>query len=191
MINKRKSGRTLDNIGIRWYGFDFQLEKNIYCYLCSYKMKKRNLKKVNEKLRFVSYSQWKQYICTKYENYNSDELMEFSRYLNQRIRKIKPIREFIMILISVIITLVITKIFELIETIGIDSVLSIVIKGILVIAFIVIPFMFLLVDVFTHIQEDNIDEYFLKDYKEIIDEIIKSKSKNATLSLIIRCRNDF
>lgn len=178
MINKRKSGRTLDNIGIRWYDFDFQLEKNIYCYLCCDKMKKRKLKKLDEKLKFVSYSQWKQYICDKYKNYNKDELMEFSRYLNQRIRNIKPSGEFIRLLFSAIITLVVTKmveVFYLIDTTGLNSMLSIFIMEFILIFFVVIPVILFLIETFIPIREDNIDENLLKDYKEIIDEILSVK----------------
>lgn len=178
MISKRKSGRTLDNIGKRWHNFDFQSEKNIYCYLCCDKMKKRALKKLDEKLKFVSYSQWKQYICDKYENYNKDELIEFSRYLNQRIRRIKPIREFIRLCFSAIITLVITKMIEVfysIDTAKLNSMLSIVIIEIIVIVFVVIPFILFLIEIFIPIREDNTEENFLKDYKEVIDKIISEK----------------
>lgn len=178
MINKRKFGRTLDNIGIRWHDFDFQLEKNIYCYLCCNKMKKRALKKLDEKLKFVLYSQWKQYICNKYANYNRDELIEFSRYLNQRIRNIKPLREFIRLCLSAIITLVISKIMEVfhsIDTTGLNSMLSITIIEYMVIVLIVISVVFLLIETFIPIREDNVNENFLKDYKEIIDEIISAK----------------
>lgn len=180
MINKRKSGRTLKNIGIRWYNFDFQLEKNIYCYLCCNKIERRKLKKLDEKLKFVSYSQWKQYICNKYENYNSDELKEFDRYLNQIMRNINPTREYIRLFIPVIITLVITKVAEVfysIHTAELNSLLSVVIIEPIFSVFVIIPAALLLIETFIPIREDNVDENFLKDYKEIIDEIIKSKRK--------------
>lgn len=182
MINKRKSGRTLDNIGIRWYEFDFQSEKNIYCYLCCDKMKKRALKKLDEKLKFVSYSQWKQYICNKYENYNKDELIEFSRYLNQKIRNIKPGREYLNIILPCFIPSIFTIVYEWIikPNLKISNQLGIsnVIFGVLITISFIFSMCSIAKDVFSPILENNIDANLLKDYKEIIDEII---DKNRTI----------
>lgn len=179
MINKRKSGRTLNNIGIRWHNFDFQSEKNIYSYLCCDKMKKRALKKLDEKLKFVSYSQWKQYICNKYENYNKDELIEFSRYLNQRIRNINPSREYLNIILPCFITLAFTvsidKILDLnLETTSISDLGSLIIIIFLSILFIISMFS-VIRNTFIPIKENSGDTNILIDYKEIIDEMISMK----------------
>lgn len=177
MINKRKPKRTLENIGIRWHNFDFQLEKDIYCYLCCNRMKKRALKKLNDELKFVSYSRWKQYVYRKYENCNKDELIEFSRYLNQRIRNINPHRELIVILLSVIVTLFVTETVDAFYSL--NSWLSNPIMKFIVVVFVVISITFFLIQIFTPILEDNIEENFLKDYKEIIDEIMSEKVRKC------------
>ncbi len=177
MINKRKPKRTLENIGIRWHNFDFQLEKDIYCYLCCNRMKKRALKKLNDELKFVSYLQWKQYVYRKYENCNKDELIEFSRYLNQRIRNKKPYREFIVILLSAIVSFLVTKTVDAFYSL--NSRLSNTVSETIVVVFAVIPLTFFLIQIFTPILEDNIEENFLKDYKEIIDEIMSEKVRKC------------
>lgn len=179
MINKRKSGRTLDNIGKRWYEFDFQSEKNIYCYLCCDDTRRKKIKKLDGKLEFVSYSQWKQYICNKYENYNKDDLMEFSRYLNQRIRNIKPGREYLNIILPCFIPSISTIVYEwIIEPdlkISIQSGLNAVIYGVLITMSLIFSMCSIAKKVFSPILENNIDANLLKDYKEIIDEIISKK----------------
>lgn len=179
MINKRKSDRTLDSIGKRWYNFDFYSEKNIYCYLCCVDSRKKKIKKLDEKLKFVSYSQWKQYICNKYENYDKDELEEFSRYLNQRIRNIKPGREYLNIILPCFITLAFTisidKILDLnLNTTSISNLGSVIIIIFLSILFIISMFS-IIRNTFLPIKENSGDTNLLIDYKEIIDEMISVK----------------
>lgn len=179
MRSKRKFNRTLDNIGKRWHNFDFQSEKNIYCYLCCDKMKKRALKKLNEKQKFVSYSQWKQYICNKYENYDKDELEEFSRYLNQRIRNIKPGKEYFNIILPCFITLAFTisidKIWDLnLNTTSISNLGRMIVIIFLSILFIISMFS-IIRNTFMPIKENSGDTNLLIDYKEIIDGMISVK----------------
>lgn len=54
MIKHKKNGKTLEEIGKRWYDFDFEFERNIYRYLCY--IRKKNDKLQNHKeLKFESY----------------------------------------------------------------------------------------------------------------------------------------
>ena len=49
-------------------------------------MKEKDIKSIDDKYKFDSYKKWKQYVCNKYNEYSSNELIEVSRYFNQRIR---------------------------------------------------------------------------------------------------------
>lgn len=54
MIKGKKSGKTLDKIGERWYGFNLKSEKNVYCYLCCNRnrVKEKALRDLDEELKF-------------------------------------------------------------------------------------------------------------------------------------------
>lgn len=112
MIKGKKHGKTLDEIGKRWHEFNLKSEKNIYCYVCCKRVKKKALRDLNEELKFETYQQWKQYVCNKYQNYNIDELIEFSRYLNQMIRNLKPSHEYSSIVASALTSVIFTVTFN-------------------------------------------------------------------------------
>ena len=180
MIKGKKAGRTLDEIGKRWYDFDFKSERVIYCYLCCCKIKEkhfaRDIRKLDEKLRFETYQEWKQYVCNKYYNYRTEELSEFSRYLNQKIRNERPINEGVSILLAALTTLIFTEIF--------DSFLytyeKINIKIVWLIGCIVFlpPMAYGIAKILSLMFDNNIEKDFFEDYKEIIDEMIEDSLKN-------------
>ncbi|MBD5476827.1 MAG: hypothetical protein HDR17_12760 [Lachnospiraceae bacterium] len=118
MIKRKKAEKTIEEIGKRWYDFDYKIERTIYCYLCCYRIRgwrtARNLRQLNEQLKFETYRQWRQYIGSKYKDYSRDKLNEFSRYLNQMIRNKRPFNEVLNILSTVAITLICTELFHLI-----------------------------------------------------------------------------
>lgn len=87
---------------------------------------------LGDDLRFETYQQWKQYVCNKFINYRTEELMEFSRYLNYEKRSTRPM------------------------------------LFILLLSFSIIKMMYPIFD-------NNIDENFYADYKEIIDDVIKER----------------
>lgn len=64
------------------------IEQSIYYYVCCIKGKGRALRKLDKELEFELYLEWKQYIFDKYKS------IEFSRYLNQKIRNIKSDYEY-------------------------------------------------------------------------------------------------
>lgn len=168
----RNKSRSLDIIGKRRYDFDFQLEKIIYCWVCCLYVKKKKLKKLDNNLKFNSYKQWKEYIQNKYSSCNNETLFEFSKYLNQRIRIVKPSEEYWKLVTPVLMTLVITKWMEAflsIET-GLSEVSFLVV--LFAIVLIMISYFFLIWKLTTPILESSIEEYMLEDYKEIIDGMI-------------------
>ena len=76
----KKQKRTFINIGKQNYDFDINLEKDIYSYL--YALRRKQNKSLDVNLKFECYREWKQYIEKKYEKFDSNRLMEFSKYLN-------------------------------------------------------------------------------------------------------------
>lgn len=58
MLKRKKNRRTLDEIGRTCFEFDVKLEEDIYRYLCRVHIKGKNLKKLDEKVRFESYKHW-------------------------------------------------------------------------------------------------------------------------------------
>lgn len=173
MLKKKKYTRSLELVGKRKYDFDSTLEKRIYsCLCCSYGAKKA-FKKLDDKLKFSSYQQWKQYVFNKYEYYCKDDLIEFSRYLNQNIRNSKPYSEYWKIMLSVLLTISLTIILDAFLNIHFKStglilwVVIITVMLILVMAIVVI-----IMQTLGPMLENNTEEYFYRDYKEIIDEMI-------------------
>ncbi len=178
MIRNKKSRRTLEDIGKRWYGFDLKVEKKIYNYVCCVRIKRIGFSVLDEKLKFVSYHQWSQYVRNKYEFFDKDKLIEFSRYLNQRIRNIKPSHEYWSIMASIVMTLTVTKLVEGILSMRMDF-KDIPFWGTIVVLlffeiFIVVSLLFIINQTLHPILDNNLEENLLRDYKEIIDEMINN-----------------
>ena len=182
----KKQKRNVNTIGKDNYGFDYLKEKKIYCYLCGInnkEMKKQDLKD-NEKMN--TYSEWEQYICEKYDSYPIEKLKEFSRYLNQQIRNLKPNQNYLNIVAPILITLVVTEAFNFlmnlaviqpekqIELSGLSMISYFLIFLIITLA-VIISFTVLMVKVVNPIWENHTEEKMFEDYKEIIDSLIKGK----------------
>lgn len=179
MIKTKKNRKTLKEIGKRWYNFDFGLERNIYCYLCCIQVKSRKLRKLNKELKFESYKQWNTYVKNKYKNFDKDILIEFSRYLNLRMRNISPDHEYWSITATVVLTVFLTSLFDKvfyqqINLEGLSGISAIVVISILEL-FVLITIMFVIVQTMKPIFDSSVDDNFLKDYKEIIDQLITEK----------------
>lgn len=112
MFKKKEIKRSLVLIGKQKYDFDIELEEMIYRYLCCKHIKKRILKKMDNKYKFESYKQWKKYIHNKYARYSLDELVEFSKYLNLKIRNIKPFHQYWNLILPIVITISFSHLFE-------------------------------------------------------------------------------
>lgn len=179
MIKHKKNRKTLKEIGKRWYDFDFGLERNIYCYLCCIRVKSRKLRKLNKELKFESYQQWNKYVRNKYENFNKDILIEFSRYLNQEIRNVRPDHEYWIIAATVVLTVILTGLFDKVLNLKISfdgiSVISVIVVIFLLELLVAIPIIFVIFQTMIPIIDSSVDENFLRDYKEIIDQLITEK----------------
>lgn len=182
MVRDRWRKKSIEKIEKKYYNFDLQIEKSIYEYVCHVRVRGRRVKKLNNELRFKTYREWKSYVRGKYENFESDRLIEFSRYLNQRIRSIKPNHEYKSIAVTVVLTVAFTKWMEaLLNTHGdLSGMLSTceVANLLAVVAFIGALFEYLIFYTWNYLFGDSMDENFYLDYKEIIDEIIEEKLKN-------------
>lgn len=182
MFRKKKNKRTFDNIGKTRYDFDYQLESIIYKNLCCVYVKKKLLQKLDDKLKFYTYKEWKQYIYTKYsdsEEYSVEKLNEFSRYLNHRRRTVRPSHEYWNILATIVMTLFVTESLDMISYMrtGFEDI-SFLGRAILILFFSIIVVaagLFLTWNTFGTIWDSNTEENMLIDYKEIIDDIIKEK----------------
>lgn len=178
MIKGKKAGKCFEEIGKRWYEFDFELEKGIYCYLCCYRIKRKELRNLNDDLMFETYQKWKQYVYNKYSNYSREQLMEFSRYLNYEIRNERPFRKYWDIMLPITISLVFTKIFDIGLALYVESVENPSMLNILLLLCLEVIGVIFLINIFRPLFDDNIKENLFIDYKEIVDEIIEEKTVN-------------
>lgn len=184
MIKRKRTGKTLDEIGKRWHNFDFKFEKTIYCYLCCNRNRKINkeIKRLTDDLKFEEYRQWEHYICNKYQNYSKDKLIEFSRYLNLQIRYIKPSYEYWSIMATAFLPIVFTMIINFVMGIYTDfsnnSVWIMLLATMLIEFFITIFLVYFIIEIVNPIYDNHFDENFLRDYKEVIDEIIKGRKSD-------------
>lgn len=182
MSKRKKDKRTLDNVGKKNYEFDYDLEKSIYEYLCCSGIKKKKLQKMSENIKFESYRGWKQYIKGKFKKYPNEKLEEFSRYLNQRMRNVKPRREYWSLVLPVILSMMITELPKMIadiQKIDFSDAPDAVVGFVIIISLsLLIPFVIIILKMLNNMWDDNNDENFLIDYKEIIDNMLEERSEN-------------
>ena len=176
MERRKKYGRKLDQVGKKEYDFDPQLEMIIYKYVCYMHITRKEKKKLNPKIEFDFYRDWKNYIFNKYKDCKRETLIEFSRYLNQRKRNNQPIREYWNLIIPVIMALLFTEAFHiLISNNFISQGLPIwgnIILCFIIIMFILLPIIFVIWNTIMPIWDANIEDNMLTDYREIIESMI-------------------
>lgn len=181
VINNKKSKRSPKERGKRWYNFDFQFEKAIYDYLCCKRVKKKMLRKLDENLKFESYQQWKQYVVNKYQKLSVAKLTEFSRFLNQEIRDLKPSHEYWSIMGSALMAVIFTNIIDVAVRAEVDfngiPAWAIFIIIVFIEIVIVLLVLFCIVQTMGPIFDNSASEGLLRDYKEIIDGIISERDK--------------
>ena len=179
---KRTYKRTLDNIGIQKYDFDYIKQKDIYRCLCCAPGHKKVLKKLDKSLLFNSYNEWKQFIVEKYKDYDQLELIEFSRYLNQRLRNLEPVKEVWKLYAAASITIVLEKVIEFFNRILVvvqdnsTSIYAIIAVCIVALGFILLIIVFIW-NFISPSWKDNFDKFLITDYREIIDEMIELKAE--------------
>lgn len=186
MFGRNKGKRTLDNRGKKEFKFDFQKEKNIYLYLWRLKLAKKKVKKLEGKIKFDKYEDWRQYVRKQYIDDGKERLKEFSRFLNQKIRNLEPNREYWNIFIPILSALVIETGFDEISKTKIDTSSSVFWVGfiaqMILTLIIIISMVIFIIKVVLPIWDNNIEKNLLEDYKEIIDEIIEEKTGNGTVN---------
>ena len=185
MFKKKKYRRQLDKIGKEKFDYDIKEEIKYYNYLsCSY-MKKKDRESIDDKYKFDSYKKWKQYIYNKYNEYSSDELIELTRYFNQKIRNTELDRTNWTFFIPVLLTIIISKMFEIVINMNWQWVLKLPIFGIIFgciiytviyLIIVVLPTFYMIKRAITPIFICNSEKYLFIDYKEIVDEMILVKS---------------
>lgn len=178
-VTVRKEKRTFAGIGKKQYEFDLQKEKDIYSYMQGMRVKKP--KKLEEKLKFDSYCEWKKYVQNKYNGYDSKKLLGFSRYLKQGIRNVKPSKEYWNYFIPVLITLGVTKLFEVIlKTKNIFADIPFLTGLLVYVIFMAMLFFFsviFIIYILGPVFDNDTEENMFTDYKETIDEMLSQKSK--------------
>ena len=180
MGNKSTKARSNNSIGKEQYQFDYELEKNIYSYL--YGIHKKKHKKLKEEFKFQDYCEWKRYVYNKYKEYDSEKLIGFSRYLKQKISSEKPEHEYWKICIPIVLSIIVSRIPELMEGLqNIDflkSIGSYIILILMLFVLLICPLVYCLYSLMSPLWESNTRENLLMDYKEIIDDLIEKKEKS-------------
>lgn len=112
--------KTIYDIGREKYNFDYQEEIIRYKALCCMHLKRKEIKKLKFDKNLNSYKDWKEYIRHKYEKFDKEDLMEFSRFLNCIGRDETLEHNFSSMLMGALVTLMLTTSFDvLVETIDI------------------------------------------------------------------------
>lgn len=180
MFAKKEQKRTAYSIGKEQFNFDFELEKNIYSHV--YGILPRKYKKLKEKYEFENYSEWKEYVQNKHKDDSSEKLSDFGRYLQQMNENEEPTSSYWNICIPIFMSLIITNIPEMIKDFQeIDfsgmSILFIIICVLIICALITPLIIYLLYNILLPLWECNLRKNLLRDYREIIDVMIKNKIK--------------
>lgn len=171
-INKDK---CINQRRMEFYKFDIAQEQYIYKYLCTGNIKE--MKKISPDTRFNTYGQWKQYILDKYHDFSDQKLVEFSHFLNQCLRKIRPVYEYWKMMIPVILTLIIDKLFKFLvsmEDFKLNSLVEAIVNCMLV-GGTLIFFIYLMARIAIPLSNGENERNFYLDYKEIIDEMIEKR----------------
>lgn len=166
---KKKS--VINEFGEKYYHFNEQKELEIYNCLCFRKTKKKC------DIEYHTYSDWKNYIYNNYSEYTKEQLIEFSRFLNQKIRNVEPGHEYWNIMIPIIMTVTVDKLFETIVDVdqSYQATVPMIIIEMLIIIFTVAISSIFVNKIIEPLFDTCYKENFYKDYKEIIDEIISNK----------------
>lgn len=173
---KRRRKKSIYDIGREKYNFDYQEEIIRYKALCCMHLKRKEIKKLKFDKSLNSYKDWKEYIFHKYEEFDKEDLVEFSRFLNCIQRDETLEHNFFWMLISAFVSLVITAILnalvEIIDTSlaeGDDFFLMRIVLCILTVSVTMYYF------VMRPIRKKDTKENLISDYKEIIDEMALNK----------------
>lgn len=171
--------RSIGSLGKEYYQFDLKIEKDIYCHVCRRKYKEEDLE---DNLKFDTYIEWRQYIYNKYEHCDTEKLKEFSRYLNQRIRNIQPGKEYWNMLGPIMMTLAISEVWQVLlksqSNMETDSLPGIILVIMLISMIVLIFFVFVVWHIMKPMTDNQLIEYLLVDYKEVIDDMTARRQES-------------
>jgi hypothetical protein len=175
--------KTPAYIGENYFDFDVGYELIIYKYLCNRYLKNKELKKLNDKHKFITYIQWKDYIANKYKLYKDDMLIEFIHYLNQKIRNEDSGYEDYKIIIPVLLTVLSDKLYEQIiqmSKVEMNTLLYMFNEFVFVLLVICIYF-FCIKKIFDPMLDKSFEKNFYLDYKKEIEEILIEHNPNIQI----------
>ncbi len=183
MSRRKKIKRTLYTTGNNYFDFEINREQNIYDYLCYKDQRKKLLKDLDENNQFYYYWEWEQYIKNKYDMYDDIKLNEFSKYLNQWIRCQEPGNEYSKLFYPILISLGVTYIVQFaIYVLGLNieqdvSIVLYMVFFLVIMIGVLLFFVIIIKATFNPFVENSNQYYMLKDYKDIIDNMIKKRKR--------------
>lgn len=185
-IRKKQCSKSIDDIGKDNYNFDFYSEIIIYKDLCCKRLTAKEKKKQVGLPNFNRYKDWKSYIVREYGVTDKEKLMEFSRYLNQRLRDQEYSLEYWKLTIPIILTLMMGDLCSglLYNLVNIDDMVWNVLALIIALIMIVFVMGFVLVFILKIMHptwEANVEKNFFIDFKEIVDELVDIKNDEVEL----------
>ena len=178
-----KNRKTPKYIGEKYFDFDVEYELIIYKFLCNIHLKNKEIRKLNEEHKFITYVQWKYYITNKYKFYKNDMLIELIHYLNQKIRNEDSGYEYYRIVIPILLTILSDKLYEQVIQISkleTNSIPSIVI-GIVFILVVGFFSAFCIIKVIDPMFDKSVEKNFYLDYKKEIERILREHNPNIQI----------
>lgn len=174
------------------YGFDKNAELIIYKCTCGEKLTRKQIKELKESgLNFDLYSSWKNYVYRKYAEMQPNVLGEFCRYLQHGERmaenKRAPLRqvfdalsEGLVAALVGILTLIVPLsgvLIEILENAEKWNIKDLAKIAIMVILLIVVFMTIVKFIINNSVSEAEIEKNFYYDYREIIQELYREKTK--------------
>lgn len=166
------------------FGLNRNKELCIYYRLCRKKLSRKQ-KKMISGFEFNTYAQWKKYLVSKYEVYDSDALNELSRYFGFQIRKqtgfSNVVSMFLVSIVSICMTRFIGLLYDERGIYNYESVLDIICKLLCWVTgciFLAVTVFWLISVLYTTMWGEEIRKNFYEDFKEIIDELIRVKKES-------------
>lgn len=109
---RTKRKRCVAKKGKDDFNFDFEEELSIYCFTRGEKLSRKKWTKVEKEKRYNTYTEWKDYIQTKYCEFTHNQLIEFRYYLEYLKRRNQAIPDFTNPYISAFLAAVISYMFS-------------------------------------------------------------------------------
>lgn len=191
MFKQKKTKRNLDSIGKVQYGFNLEYEKGIYLHACTYHMTKKQKEALEEKHKFNTHQEWREYIRNKYAYMGKVGLERFSRYLNQKARTVELNNSYFVLCISAALSVLLAELlkFLFVENLPVEydgswqSWLKILGYTLLCVGSV----FFAVGVVFKRTADETynygVEKNLIIDYKEVIDEMIVSLEEKEQITV--------